>query len=113
MNTKIDYNNLILTNLWMLFILKLVCLIIGFQIVRHSWRMMYEGIKGEYKFTSDLKGLKGGIVSSSPGLLFLILGVFLIAYGLFVRKDVMFIRQPVHNEAPDLTVPNDTLNFKF
>ena len=51
---------------------------------------MQEGIKGDFKFTANYSGLKGGLVSSSPGLLFMTLGVFLIGYAMYTDKTISY-----------------------
>jgi len=51
---------------------KIVCFIIGYLIVRLGYKLLISGIKGEFKFTSEYKGIKGGLISSSPGLLFVL-----------------------------------------
>ncbi|MHB9140648.1 MAG: hypothetical protein ACYC25_02085 [Paludibacter sp.] len=113
MDSTIDYQNLILANLWMILVLKIICLIIGFVIIKYGQKMIYAGIKGEYNFSVNYKGIKGGIISSSPGLLFLIFGGFLICYALYVHKEVKFVKQPTYKQMPDIEVQSDTLNFKF
>jgi len=67
-------------------LLKMTCFIIGYLIVRLGYNLLVSGIKGEFKFTSEYKGIKGGLISSSPGLLFVLLGTLLIAYTVFVDK---------------------------
>jgi len=68
------------------FVLKLSCFIIGYFIIRMGYNLIVRGIQGEFKFSSEFKGLKGGLISSSPGLLFVLLGTCLIAFAMFVNK---------------------------
>jgi hypothetical protein len=67
---------------------KVVCFILGYKTIKLGYQMMKDGIKGEFNFSADYKGIKGGLVSSSPGLLFLLLGVLLIGYSMAVKKTV-------------------------
>ena len=81
-------DKLVLLNLTYLLILKLSCFGIGFLIVRLGHSLMLAGAKGEFKFTGSLVGLKSGLVSASPGLLYLLLGTILIGYAMFVDKEI-------------------------
>jgi hypothetical protein len=68
--------------------IKVVCFIIGYKTIKLGYQLMTDGIKGEFNFSADYKGIKGGLVSSSPGLLFLLLGILLIGYAMGVEKSV-------------------------
>ena len=57
---------------------RILSLVIGYCIVRIGYKLILSGVKGEFKFSSDFKGIKAGLVGSSPGLLFLLLGVLLM-----------------------------------
>jgi hypothetical protein len=70
----------------LVFILKLTCFLLGYSIIRLGYQLMSEGVKGQFKFTSEFRGIKGGLASSSPGLLFVLLGTLLIGYALYVKK---------------------------
>jgi hypothetical protein len=69
-------------------IIKGVCFLLGYKTVKLGYQLMVDGVKGEFNFTSDFKGIKAGLISSSPGLLFLLLGIFLIGYAMGVTKTV-------------------------
>ena len=81
-------DKLVLLNLSYLLILKLSCFAIGFLIVRLGHNLMLAGAKGEFKFSGSLIGLKSGLASASPGLLYLLLGTVLIGYAMAVDKEV-------------------------
>lgn len=53
----------------------------GFTLIR-------EGVKGEFKFSGDLGSFKSKLESVSPGLLFVLLGVAVIIYGIAVKRDI-------------------------
>lgn len=76
----------------MVILLKLVCFIIGYLIIRLGYKLINSGVKGEFKFTGETKGVKGGLVSSSPGLLFVLLGAILIGYAMYVNKPFSYER---------------------
>jgi hypothetical protein len=78
---------------------KLICFFLGYKTIKLGYQLMKEGIKGEFNFSADYKGLKGGLISSSPGLLFLLLGILLIGYAMGVKKAVSMESQtPIKNE---------------
>jgi hypothetical protein len=91
-------------NLILLFILKFMCLVFGFWTVYLGYDLLKRGVKGEFKFSAKLSGGKADLVSASPGLLFVLLGIILIGFALYVKKDIP-IRFTVPNESvkPDLT----------
>lgn len=60
--------------------IKLTSIIVGYLVVRLGYNLLMAGVKGEFTFTSDMKGIKAGLASTSPGLLFLLLGVILMIY---------------------------------
>jgi hypothetical protein len=68
--------------------MKIVCFLLGYLTIRLGYLLIASGAKGEFKFTASLGTFKGNLVSVSPGLLFVLLGVILIGYALFVEKPV-------------------------
>lgn len=72
----------------LVFILKIVVFILGFLIVKMGYSLIRDGVKGSFKFTTETKGIKGALESSSPGLLFVLLGIILIGYAIFLDKGV-------------------------
>ena len=68
------------------FVLKLVCFVLGYLIVRLGAQLLREGVTGAFKFSADMKGAKADLASASPGLLFVLLGVILIGYAMWVPK---------------------------
>lgn len=77
---------LIIANLLLLFALKALCLLLGYGVVRMGASLLREGVRGEFKFHGSLPGAKSDLVSASPGLLFLLLGIWLIAFAMWVKK---------------------------
>ncbi|MEY2564944.1 MAG: hypothetical protein QOH88_3137 [Verrucomicrobiota bacterium] len=65
---------------------KLAVLLAGVFITWMGFKLMVLGITGEFKFSASFRGVKSGLASASPGLLFLLLGVFLLAIALFKDK---------------------------
>jgi len=68
-------------------LMKIVCFIIGYLTVRLGYQLIASGIKGEFKFSANLGGAKADLASVSPGLLFVVLGVFLTGYAIYVEKE--------------------------
>ena len=60
---------------------KITTLVVGCKITKLGYDLMLKGITGGFKFTGEYAGIKGGLISSSPGLLFLLLGVVLLCIG--------------------------------
>ncbi len=62
-------------------LMKIVCFILGYLTIRLGHNLISSGVKGEFKFSGSLMGAKADLVSVSPGLLFVLLGVVLIGIG--------------------------------
>lgn len=67
---------------------KVTVLVVGYKIARLGHDLLLKGISGGFKFSGGYAGIKGDLISSSPGLLFLLLGVVLLCVG--VWKDAQF-----------------------
>ena len=65
---------------------KIVSFIVGYLVIKLGYKLIQQGVKGEFNFSSEYKGVKGGLVSSSPGLLFVLLGTFVICFAIFSRN---------------------------
>ena len=101
---------LVVTNLVLLLVLKLVCFLLGYGVVRLGAELLREGVKGEFKFKGSFVGAKADLISASPGLLFLLLGVALIAYAMWVPKEISYSASMVgavaETKPPDVKVPS-------
>ena len=80
------------------FALKTVCFIIGYLTIKLGYELIKSGVKGEFKFTSGIPGLTGGLASSSPGLLFVLLGICIVGYAMYVTKSVEIGTKPKENQ---------------
>jgi hypothetical protein len=72
------------------FSVKIVGLILGYLTIRLGYQLIVSGVRGEFKFSAKLSGLKADLTNISPGLLFVILGVLLIGYALHFEKGAEF-----------------------
>ena len=70
--------------------MKIVCFILGYLTIRLGYKLIDAGVKGSFKFSASLGGAKADLASVSPGLLFVLLGVFLIGYAIYVNKAFVF-----------------------
>ena len=88
--------------------MKIVCFILGYLTIRLGYKLIASGVKGEFKFSASLGGVKADLASISPGLLFVLLGVFLIGYAIYVKKEVnLKINPSSHIEKPELVDPHE------
>ena len=94
-------------NLTLLFLLKLASLLIGFLTIRLGYVLLQSGAKGEFKFSGKIGGASADLASMSPGLLFVLLGVALIGYAVFVEK-IIELRIPTEQAVtvPDAPLPS-------
>jgi hypothetical protein len=81
-------------------LLKIACFYLGYLIVKIGAGLLRDGVTGEFKFNAGFSGLKGDLASASPGLLFLLLGVVLIGYAMYLPQTVAFNEEPAEQAAP-------------
>ena len=75
-------------------LMKIICFILGYLTIRLGYNLIAAGVKGEFKFSAKFGGLKTDLASVSPGLLFVLLGIFLIGCALYVDKEVKLEKMP-------------------
>lgn len=92
-------------NMLLVFALKLTCFGLGYLVVKIGAELLREGVKGEFKFKTSLVGPKADLTSASPGLLFLSLGVALIAYAMWVSKVIEIESRSPPTPAPTVPLP--------
>lgn len=99
-------------SLSLVILMKICVFFIGYCVIRLGYKLLILGVKGEFKFKSQLGSLKTDLVSVSPGLLFVLLGVILIGYAIFIDKPVeSFYPEP--SSVPKVEIPgNDLGNSK-
>jgi hypothetical protein len=106
-----SHENLILTDLAMIFFLKGLCIFLGYKIVRLGYVLIGDGIKGNFKFSLEYRGMKSALASASPGLLFVFLGACLIVAGLWISKSAQYESSKSRQHFPMLApVKTDSLN---
>jgi hypothetical protein len=69
--------------------MKVVCFIIGYLIVRLGYKLLELGVTGKFSFSAKWSNFNVGLASVSPGLLFVLLGCAVIAFGIYSDKWVM------------------------
>lgn len=72
----------------MIILMKVVLFCLGYMTIRLGYELIKSGVKGEFKFSASFGGSKADLASVSPGLLFVLLGVSLMAYAIYVEKGV-------------------------
>ena len=50
----------------------------GILVIGLGYRLFVRGVSGQFQFKSDLRGFKADLVSAGPGLLFALLGAFIV-----------------------------------
>ena len=74
--------------------MKVVCFIIGYLIVHLGYKLLKLNVTGQFQFSGEWSKFKIGLASVSPGLLFVLLGSAVIAFGMFVEKEVKLEQKP-------------------
>jgi hypothetical protein len=89
-------------------VFKLAVLWAGVSVVRMGYDLLLRGVIGEFKFQGGFKGVKADLVSASPGLLFALLGVILLAIGTLTDKPFSIdLTSTTHSQTTprDITAP--------
>jgi len=58
--------------------LKITVLIVAYKIIKLGYDLLLKGVKGDFHFKGEMTGHKADLRSSSPSLLFVLLGCFVI-----------------------------------
>lgn len=103
---EINHEKLVMTSLILHFFLRITCFLLGFLTVKLGYELVLQGAKGEFKFSSSLAGFRSKLESFSPGLLFVLLGVILIAFGMSVKREVV-IEQSSNGKGIKTHLPAD------
>ncbi|MEJ2092762.1 MAG: hypothetical protein P8X65_11280 [Syntrophobacterales bacterium] len=82
-------------------IFKITLLIIGYLIAKLGYKLLVDGITGNFKITFKFKGFETNLISGLPGLFFIFLAVLLMGYA--VMKDKPFGTQIGKSERPALS----------
>ena len=98
----ISPENLYLISFSLIILMKIVCFILSYKIIKLGYNLISAGVKGEFKFSSDFIGFKSDLQSLSPGLLFIVLGVLLMMVAIFTDKAITF--QSSKKTAPPVAV---------
>lgn len=89
--------------------MKIVCFVLGYLTIRLGYQLISSGVKGEFKFSANLGGAKADLASVSPGLLFVLLGVSLIGYAIYVPKGAKMEFKPAKQiEKPEPLIPSES-----
>jgi hypothetical protein len=88
--------------------MKMTALILGFFTIRMGFQLVRQGASGDFKFNLGFGGFKADLASLSPGLLFVLLGVGLIGYSVYVKKPVD-LDTPTQQQGgpPDVSIPKN------
>ena len=86
LSTSVTPEVITLVNIFLVHLSKIICIIVGYFTIKFGYRLIEDGVKGNFKFKGELKGIKAGLSGASPGLLFVFLGSILIGYTLHVEK---------------------------
>ena len=82
----------------MIILMKIVVFILGYLTIRMGYHLISSGAEGKFKFAANLGGFKADLVSVSPGLLFVLLGIMLIGIALYIDKSISMKSkdEPIH-----------------
>ena len=88
--------------------MKIVVFILGYLTIKLGYKLISSGVKGEFKFSANLGGVKTDLASVSPGLLFVLLGILLIGFAVYVEKEATMKKteQNIHAQ-PEVHGPGD------
>ena len=85
----------------MIIVMKIVCFVLGYLIIKLGYNLIKSGVQGQFKFSTNFAGFKADLASVSPGLLFVLLGVLLMGFAMYVEKEASL----KYEAKPVMTVP--------
>lgn len=100
---------LVFTNLMEIFLFKLVLVFVAYRIVLLGYKLLVDGVKGEFKFKSAAHGLKADLASASPGTFFLLLGVAILIAALVFKIDIPQKQSQETGEKPAAGASSDVI----
>ena len=71
-------------------LMKIVCFVISYKVVKLGYNLVNAGVRGEFKFSYEFAGLKADLASLSPGLLFVLLGMLFSVVAITVNKTITY-----------------------
>lgn len=92
----------------LLIFMKIFCFFIGYLTIRLGYELLKQGVKGEFKFSTELPQTKFHLASVSPGLLFVFLGSLIIGYAMFVKKEIIIAPQETIDIYQQIPKPEKT-----
>lgn len=85
-------------------IFKIGVLVVGYLITKMGFELFVKGITGEFKFKSEIQGMKADLVSASPGTFFVLMGAMLIAFAILKDNPYTFeTSSKINSEQPVVT----------
>jgi hypothetical protein len=69
---------------------KLVALLVGYLFARLGYTLFLKGVTGEFKFSTDIRGVKADLASVSPGLFLILMGAIVLCITIYKGFDVDF-----------------------
>lgn len=78
---------LLLANLVGILVLKITLVVVSYLVIKMGYQLLVDGVKGEFKFKSEMSGVKADLASASPGTLFVFLGVVVMIFALVVTYE--------------------------
>jgi hypothetical protein len=85
--------------------MKVVCFIIGYLVVRLGYKLLLLGVTGQFSFSAKWEKFNVGLASVSPGLLFVLLGCAVIAFGVYTEKWIILEVPPSVSEVKKRVKP--------
>jgi hypothetical protein len=89
---------------------KIATLILGYLFAKLGHDLFLRGVKGEFKFHAEMKGVKADLASASPGLFFILMGTVIVAVGLYkgLSIETLPATTPAREMAVEQPLPSDT-----
>lgn len=88
---------LIVANFSAILLVKLSLIFIAAMTIFLGYKLLVKGVKGEFKFKTEMQGIKADLVSASPGTFFVFLGVIVLITAIQTRYSIP-IGQEISND---------------
>jgi hypothetical protein len=94
---------LLIANFSAILLVKLSLIFVAAMTIYLGYKLLVQGVKGEFKFNTEMQGVKADLVSASPGTFFVLLGVIVLITAIQTKYSI-----PIGQKASNTTATKNS-----
>jgi hypothetical protein len=79
---------LLIANFSAILLVKISLIFVAAMTIYLGYKLLVQGVKGEFKFNTEMQGVKADLVSASPGTFFVLLGVIVLIVAIQTKYSI-------------------------